>query len=94
MLRIATATLQRAFPDFRFVEPIRSWNVSGLDAAYMKAMYTIKTSDGRSVPVLARTWLVPRGTYMIVIGMSGATEGSDICEREFAEVASSISIER
>jgi hypothetical protein len=80
MLRIATATLQKAFSDFRFVEQIHDTQVSGMRAASMKATYTLRTADKREHRVLSRTWLVPRGSFMFLIGMSGATEGDDVCE--------------
>jgi hypothetical protein len=94
MLRIATATLQKAFSDFRFVEPIRDTQVSGMGAASMKATYTLRTADKREHRVLSRTWLVPRGSFMFLIGMSGATEGDDVCETEFAAALQSITIEK
>ena len=93
MLRAATDTLRRAFPDFRFVETIRRAEVSGFDAAYMKAAYTLMTAEGRALPVLARTWLVPRGSFMFIIGMSGAAEGADVSEDEFKNALASIRIE-
>jgi hypothetical protein len=94
LLRIATATLQKAFPDFAFVEPIQDAQVSGMGAAYMKATYTLTTADQRQLRVLSRTWVVPRGSFMFLIGMSGATGGDDVCEPEFAAALKSVSIEK
>ena len=94
MLRIATATLQKAFPDFAFVEPIQDAQVSGMRAAYMKATYTLRTADQREHRVLSRTWLVPRGSFMFLIGMSGAPDGDDVCETEFAAALKSITIDK
>lgn len=93
LLRIATETLRKAFPDFAFVEPIRDTRVSGLPAAYMKATYTLRTSD-QAHRVLSRTWLVPRGSFMFLIGMSGTTTGEDVSEAEFTAALNSILIER
>ena len=93
MLAAATATLQRAFPDFTFVDPIQPATVSGLPAAYMKATYTLRTASGAAFPVLSRTWLVPRGKVMFLIGMSGTTSGEDVSEAEFQAVLESIHIE-
>jgi hypothetical protein len=94
LLRIATETLQRAFPDFAFVEAIRDTQVSGLPAAYMKASYTLKTGTQGYHRVLSRTWLVPRGSFMFLIGMSGTTAGDDTSEVEFATAIKSVSIEQ
>ena len=93
LLAAATETLRRAFPDFAFVEPIRETTVSGFPAAYMKATYTLKTAT-QAHRVLSRTWLVPRGAFMFLIGMSGTTAGEDVSEPEFVTTLNSISIEK
>jgi hypothetical protein len=41
----------------------------------------------------SRTWLVPRGDYVVLITMSGAQEGADVAEAEFAQVLSSINLD-
>ena len=89
----AAQTLQQIYPDFRFVEPIQTAVVSRMPAAYMKATYTLRTQQGNAHNVLARTWLVPRGATMFLIGMSGPVQGPDVSEREFAEAFASIQIE-
>ena len=94
LLGVATATLQKAFPDFRFVDPIQDARVSGLRAAYMKATYTLRTAGGGEHRVLSRTWLVPRGSFMFLVGMSGAPEGPDLSEAEFAEALKSVLIDK
>jgi hypothetical protein len=99
LLRIATYVMPTAFPDFTVVDPVQDVEVSGLKAAYMKATYTINTAQGAR-RVLSRTWLVPRGpfvpsgSFMLLIGMSGAGQGDDVCESEFAAALQSIVIEK
>jgi hypothetical protein len=39
-------------------------------------------------------WLVPRGSTIFLIGMSGAADGTDVAEAEFAAALASIQIER
>ena len=94
ILKTTLATLQQAFPDFMLVDPIRATTVSGFPAAYMKASYTLRTGRGTAYPVLARTWVVPRGTVMFLIGMSGTLTGEDVAEAEFLSALQSIQIER
>jgi hypothetical protein len=94
LLAGSVETLQRAFPDFRYIDPIRATQVSGMPAAYMKAAYTLRTAAGQSHKVLVRTWLVPRGAFLFLIGMSGAAEGADVADTEFAAALSSIVIEK
>ena len=84
---------QRAFPDYRQIELVRSTTIGGKAAAYMKAAYTLPTASGRTYPVIARTCLVPRGGFMFLIGMSGTTEGPDQPDAEVARVVKTIAIE-
>jgi hypothetical protein len=93
ILQASISTLQRAFPDYRQIEPVRSATVGGKAAAYMKAAYTLTAASGRTYPVMARTWLVPRGGVMFLIGMSGTTEGVDVADVDFARVVDTIVIE-
>jgi hypothetical protein len=44
--------------------------------------------------VLARTWVVPRGKVMFLIGMSGTASGDDVSEAEFRSALESIRIEQ
>jgi len=43
---------------------------------------------------MSRTWVIPRGAFMYVIGMSGAAEGDDVSEAEFAAAVKSVEIQR
>jgi len=94
MLKAAIETLQRAFPDFTFVDPIQPATVAGFPASYMKATYTLRTANGGAFRVMSRTWLVPRGKVMFLIGMSGTISGEDVSEAEFRGALESIQIER
>jgi hypothetical protein len=94
LLTAALATLRRAFPGFRVLSPVRSTQVSGWPAAQVKATYTLANQAGESFPVQSRMWLVPRGSLMFLIGMSGSTNGEDVCEDEFNAVLASIVISK
>jgi hypothetical protein len=94
LLAVATTTLKRAFADFAFVDPIQEVEVAGMKAAYMKAAYTLRTAGAAEHRVVSRTWLVPRGAFMLLIGMSGTADGADACDLEFATALNSIVIEK
>jgi hypothetical protein len=91
LLAGAVATMRRGFADLTIVENVRSATMSGLPAATVRVAYTLRTPT-QSAPVLSRLWLVPRGSLMFLIGMSGAQAGPDVCESEFAAVLKSIRI--
>jgi hypothetical protein len=93
MMKIAVSALQKALADFMFVTAISDAQISGLAAAQMRAKYTAMNRDGSSFKVLTRMWLVPRGAYMFLIGMSGPQEGPDVSESEFAAALASITIQ-
>ena len=43
-------------------------------------------------PTLSRMWIVPRGSFMFLIGMSGPQGGPDVSESEFKAVLDSVEI--
>jgi hypothetical protein len=94
IMKLAVNALQKALPDFTFVTAITDAQVSGLSGAHMRAKYTVMNRDGASFKVLTRMWLVPRGAYMFMIGMSGPQEGPDVSEAEFAAALASIAIQK
>jgi hypothetical protein len=93
ILKVAVGTIQKAFADFTFITSIQNVSVSDMPAAHMRARYTLNTADG-SAQVLSRLWVVPRGPYMFLIGMSGPADGPDVSEAEFTEVLRSITIQK
>jgi hypothetical protein len=94
LLTAALATLRRAFPDLRIVSPIRDTEVSGWPAAQIKTSYSLTGQTGASYRVQSRIWLVPRGSLMFLIGMSGGASGEDVCEEEFKAIVASIVIQK
>lgn len=94
LMKVAVDTMRKAIPDFAFVTEITDTQISGLAAAHMRATYTMRTRDGSAFKVLSRLWVVPRGPFMFVIGMSGPQEGPDVSESEFAGTLASIDIRR
>ena len=94
IMSLTTEPLSKAFSDFRFIEEPGLVKVSELEGAHMRAQYTVRTAEGGEFPVTARMWLIPRGTMMFLIGMSGPQEGPDVSEAEFVRAFESISIEK
>jgi hypothetical protein len=92
ILAVVTQQMRTMLSDLEFLQGPIAVEVSGLDAAHLRANYVLKTSDGGAFPVTARTWIVPRGTMMFVIGMSGPQEGPDLSEAEFQAAFESILI--
>ncbi len=93
LMRLVVPTLQRAMADFAFVEQVREATVGGMPAAFMKAKYTVTNREGREFKTLSRMWIIPRGSFMFMVSMSGPQEGLDVSEGDFSAILDSIKIE-
>ncbi len=93
-LRAAAGVMQKGFSDFTFLQEIEATELSSFPAAHMRVQYTLTTANGAACKVLSRLWLVPRGGFMFLLGMSGPADGADVSEAEFAVVLASVKIER
>jgi hypothetical protein len=87
-------TMQNALHDFKFIREIHETEISGLKASHMRATYRISNKEGRDFSVVSRMWMVPRGAFIFLIGMSGPRSGQDVSEAEFDQVLQSIKIEK
>jgi hypothetical protein len=94
LMKVVAGPLQKALADFTFVTEIEDVQVSGVPAAHMRAKYTARNREGAEFKTLTRLWLVPRGAYLFLIGMSGPQEGPDVSETEFAAALASITIQK
>ena len=94
LLAGALETMKKGFADLQIVEPVRAAQVSGLPASQVKVTYTLQTQTGARARVVSRLWLVPRGSLMFLIGMSGGESEPDVCEAEFAAALKSITIDQ
>jgi hypothetical protein len=93
LLTDALRTMRQAFADLKIIEPVRAANVAGLAGAHVRLTYTLQNQTGTRARVISRLWLVPRGSLMFLIGMSGSESGRDVCEGEFDAVLKSMAIQ-
>ncbi len=94
VLNFSVKAMERAFSDFHLIHEVQETEISGLPAAYMRARYTVANQEGQQFPTLSRMWIIPRGSYMFLISMSGPGEGSDVLENYFQQILESIKIEK
>jgi hypothetical protein len=92
LLDLAVGGLKGVHKDFTIVEPTREVTVGGLPGAGARVSYTLRTTEDAEYKVLARMWAVKRGSFLILVGMSGAQEGADVAEEEFATALASLRI--
>jgi hypothetical protein len=94
LLTTALRTMRQAFADLAILSPVRAERVDGLAGAHVRVTYTLQTNTGTGGRVISRLWLIPRGSLMFLIGMSGSESGPDVSEAEFAAVLKSVAIQR
>lgn len=94
IMAFAVRPMQNAFHDFKYIRDIHEIEISGLKASHMQASYTISNKEGRNFKVVSRMWMVPRGAFIFLIGMSGPESGPDVSGAEFDHVLKSIKIEK
>lgn len=94
ILKLVMPAIQRAVTDFQYLDDIQSINVSGLDAAFMRAKYKISNQKGRTFNVLTRVLLIPRGAYMFMISMACKADDPDDSEKIFLSTLDTIKIEK
>jgi hypothetical protein len=94
IMATAVRPMENAFHEFKFLREIHETEISGLKASHMRATYTISNKEGRNFRVVSRMWMVPRGAFVFLIGMSGPESGPDVSEAEFDHVLKSIKIEK
>lgn len=91
-LHLAAVRMAETTLDFELVDAVQATELSGLQAAYMKATYRRPLWDGNVVNMQGRVWLVQRRDVVVVIAMSGAQEGPEVEEETFAAVQRTITI--
>ncbi|HXV78001.1 MAG TPA: hypothetical protein VD788_16955 [Candidatus Polarisedimenticolaceae bacterium] len=92
VMQAAVGPLQEIFGNFEFVEEIHPTEVAGYPAARMSATYTIENDEGRAFETVSKMWIVPRGSFMFMLGMSGAIEDRDELEEIFERAIGSVEI--
>lgn len=93
-LNMSTKISKQAYPDLAVVEPVRDYEMDGLQGAYTKVKYSVAFADGQRFPAMVRMWIVPRGKIMFIVGMTGPQEGPDVFEDVYLEILNSIKIEK
>jgi len=85
--------MAQSAPHFKLEGEISETKISGRAAAHFRArLVIVRVDQERSFAVLNRSWIVPMGTQMLVIAMSGPPDGEDVSEAEFAQILRSIEI--
>jgi hypothetical protein len=77
--------------DLIVIDAPQEAKVMGYAGARMKVRYS-DTIGGEMLTVAARLWLIPRGNFVFVIGMSSRAEGAESGEGPFAGALASIRI--
>ena len=86
-------SMEQTVPRFELEGEVGETLVGGRAAGHFRARLTmVQVEKEQSFAVLSRTWIVPLGERLLLIGMSGPPDGDDVSEAEFAQILQSIKI--
>lgn len=91
VLEAVAAPMAQMLEGFKPVEAPHPVDIGGHPAAAMRATCAIAGSGPR-MQVMARTWVVPVGDYVFIIGMTDKASGSELPDAVFQQILESIEI--
>jgi hypothetical protein len=93
--QITARGMSAAIPSFRVEGDIEKAAIDGHDAAFFRSRFSITAGEqGSTFAVRSRTWLVPRGSYLFIIAMSGPETGEQGLEADFDRILRSVMIRK
>jgi hypothetical protein len=79
-------------PEFKLLLPVSECELGGQPAAHARVAFVMQDDD-QKFNIVARSWVVPRGEMMFMVGLSGPAEGEYVSEDEFVAIADSVRID-
>ena len=92
LLRMFIMPIEQAFEGVRILEDATSLTIADKPAAALRIGYILGYRDDQPVAVEARQYLIDAGESMILLGMTGAREGANRCDQEFAQMLESVTL--
>ena len=83
--------LQKGFPDMVLESPVREFKLAAHTAAEYAATVTVRTKDGRALPMRSRMIVVLGGKFIFFIAMA-RPPGDNRADEELEKILSSITI--
>ncbi len=68
ILSLISGSFKDTFQDFAVLQHPTDTKVGGQPAGYMSMNYSLAIPDGRTFPTTSELWIVPRGSYFLLIG--------------------------
>jgi len=92
ILGMQLVQLQIVLDDYCLVEATSNGVISERPANIIKSTHTVNNQNGKAMDCLSRCYVIFTEDAMFVVVMSGPTEGTYRCDREFGEILRSIRI--
>lgn len=92
VLEAVAAPMAQMLEGFHQVEAPHPVSIGGCDGAAMRATCTISAGMGLKFKVMSRTLVVPRGSFVFIIGMTDRAAGSEVPEAVYQQILDSIEI--
>jgi hypothetical protein len=84
---------EKAFKDYKVVQPPTEVKLSGLKGAYTQVEYSVETSDGQKFPTTAEMWIIPRGDYFFLIAAGTRQDEKTGTRKEIQAILKTVKIE-
>ena len=85
---------QKAFKDFKLVQPPTEVEVSGIKSGYARINYSLQIPDGTVFPTTSELWIVPRGDYFFILGAGTRQDEKTGSRKEIENIIRSVKIEQ
>jgi hypothetical protein len=86
--------LQKAFKDFKLVQPPMEVLVSGIKSGYVRLNYSLQIPDGTMFPTTSELWIVPRGDYFFMMGAGTRQDEKTGSRKEIVDIIQSVKIDQ
>ena len=93
LLQMMSGSLKNAFHDFEMLQDPTDVEVGGQPAGYMSMNYSLSIPDGRTFPTTSELWVVPRGSYFLLIGAGSEQDDPSGARADIRAMLNSLSFE-
>lgn len=84
---------EKAFKDYKLVQPPMEVELSGLTGSYVRINYSLITADDQAFPTTSELWIVPRGEYFFMIGAGTRQDERTGSRKEIQDILKTVRID-
>lgn len=93
VLGLVSGQFAEAFEDYELIQAPMNGTVSGVESAYMRVHYTVRSPGGRTFPTASEIWVVPQDGYFYLISSGTRQDEATGTRAEIREIIKTIEFE-